>query len=416
MAEYRYEAIDSRGREVRSTVEARSSTEAAEKIRRKGLFPTHIHAPGAREGAAPAAARKGGRGVFLGRVSSNELTQFTRQFATLMDAGLPIVRSLDILDEQLTPGLLKSTVQQVRADVESGSSLSEAMARHPRAFDKLYVNMVKAGEAGGVLDSILTRLADFREKSQRLRSKVIGALIYPAAVVTIACIILTVIITVVIPKFEEIFRDFLGERGSLPAVTQLLIGTATAVRSVWYLLPAIPFGLWLAFRLVSMNPRGRYLIDSIKLHIPVFGTVTRKSAISRFARTLGTLVSSGVPILDALSIIKGATGNAVVANAVGEVHSSIREGDTIAAPLRHSGVFDSIVVNMIDVGEETGELDKMLIKVSDNYDNEVDALVNGMMSLLEPFLIIGMGVTVGFIVIALFMPLIEIVRLMGEVG
>jgi type IV pilus assembly protein PilC len=413
MPTYSFEAIDSKGREVRDTVEARTDAEAAEKIRRKGLFPTHIHAPDGRRPGVPVAARRKASRVFLGRVPSKHLTQFTRQFATLMDAGLPIVRSLDILDEQLEPGLLKTTVQQVRIDVEGGSTLSEAMARHPRAFDSLYVNMVKAGEAGGVLDTILTRLADFREKSQKLRSKVIGALIYPSAVITVAIGILAVIVTVVIPKFEVIFKDALNSRGRMPAVTEMLLSITAAVRGAWYLLPAIPFGIWLTYRLVAMNPRGRYLIDSVKLRIPVFGVVTRKSAISRFARTLGTLISSGVPILEALAIIKGTTGNAVVANAVCEVRNSIREGDTIAAPLRASGVFDSIVVNMIDVGEETGELDKMLIKVSDNYDNEIDALVNGLMSLLEPFLIIGMGLTVGFIVIALFMPLLEIINNLG---
>jgi len=411
---YTYEAMDSQGREVRDSVEARTDAEAAEKIRRKGLFPTRIQAQGAGGAVAPIAGKRAPR-VFLGRVSSKELTQFTRQFATLMDAGLPIVRSLDILQNQMQPGLLRATVGQVREDVEGGSSLSEAMSRHPRAFDKLYVNMVKAGEAGGVLDTILTRLADFREKSQKLRRQVIGALIYPTAVITIAVIILAVIIAVVIPQFEKMFAD-LGQAGKLPAITQLLITITNILQDFWFLVPGLPFGIWLVYRLVSMNPRGRYMIDKVKLHIPVFGIVTRKSAISRFARTLGTLISSGVPILEALSIIKGTTGNAVVANAVGEVHSSIREGDTIAEPLRHSGVFDDIVVNMIDVGEETGELDKMLIKVADNYDNEVDALVSGLMSLLEPFLIIGMGLTVGFIVIALFLPLIGLMQTIGEAG
>jgi type IV pilus assembly protein PilC len=407
--------MDSQGREVRDSVEARSDAEAAEKIRRKGLFPTRIQLRGAGGVAAPTAVGKRAPRVLFGRVSAKELTQFTRQFATLMDAGLPIVRSLDILQNQMPPGLLKTTVGQVREDVEGGASLSEAMSRHPRVFDKLYVNMVRAGEAGGVLDTILTRLADFREKSLKLRRQVIGALIYPAAVITIAVIILSVIIAVVIPQFSKMFED-LGQKGRLPGLTELLIQITNVLRDYWYLLPGIPFGIWVVYRLIAMNPRGRYLLDRVKLHIPVFGIITRKSAISRFARTLGTLIASGVPILDALSIIKGATGNAVVANAVGEVHSSIREGDTIAEPLKHSGVFDDIVVNMIDVGEETGELDKMLLKVADNYDNEVDALVSGLMSLLEPFLIIGMGVTVGFIVIALFLPLIELMQTIGAEG
>jgi type IV pilus assembly protein PilC len=269
--------------------------------------------------------------------------------------------------------------------------------------------MIKAGEAGGVLDTILTRLADFREKSLKLRRQVIGALIYPAAVITIAVIILAVIIAVVIPEFTKMFEE-MGQKGKLPGLTELLINITDVLRLYWFLLPGIPVGVYMVFRLVGMNPRGRYVLDRVKLNVPIFGTIARKSAISRFARTLGTLIASGVPILDALNIIKGATGNAVVANAIGEVHSSIREGDTIAEPLKHSGVFDEIVVNMIDVGEETGELDKMLIKIADNYDTEVDALVSGLMSLLEPFLIIGMGLTVGFIVIALFLPLVHLIN------
>jgi len=414
MPVYTFEAMDSQGREIREQIEARSEAEAAEKIRRRGLFPTRVQEKtGAASAAVPTAVGKRAPKVFFGRVSSKELTQFTRQFATLMDAGLPIVRSLDILQNQMRVGLMKATIAQVREDVEGGSSLSEAMARHPRVFDRLYVNMVKAGEAGGVLDTILTRLADFREKSMKLRRQVIGALIYPAAVITIAAVILSIIIIVVIPQFEKMFAE-LGQKGSgLPGLTKLLIRITNVLRSWWFLVPGIPFGIWAVFKLICMSPQGRYMIDKLKLHVPVFGIIVRKSAISRFARTLGTLIASGVPILEALNIIKGTTGNAVVANAVGEVHSSIREGDTIAEPLRHSGVFDDIVVNMIDVGEETGELDKMLTKVADNYDAEVDALVAGMMSLLEPFLIIAMGITVGFIVIALFLPLIGLIQSIG---
>jgi type IV pilus assembly protein PilC len=409
MAVFAYEALDAQGRSVSSEIDARSENEAAEKIRRKGLFPTQVRAKGGGAGvvAAPAAPRRKGPGIVIGKVSQKHLTQFTRQFATLMDAGLPIVRSLDILQGQLKGGLLKSTIGQVREDVEGGSSLSESMARHPKVFDRLYVNMIKAGEAGGVLDTILTRLADFREKSLRLRMQVIRALIYPAAVITIAGSILFLIVAMVIPKFSEMFKEMDIE---LPFLTKMLIGITDVMRAWWFLFPAIPFGMWAVFKLVAISPQGRYLIDKIKLHVPVFGLVTKKSSVSRFCRTLGTLIASGVPILEALTIIKGATGNAVVANAVSEVHNSIREGDTIAEPLRHSGVFDDIVVNMIDVGEETGELDKMLVKVADNYDEEVDALVGGMMSLLEPFLIIGMGLAVGFIVIALFLPLIKLME------
>lgn len=414
MPVYSFEAMDSQGREVRNQVEARSDQEAAEKVRRMGLFPTRVTQRG-KGGPSPAAAavptaRKGRTFTILGRVSLKEMTAFTRQMATLMDAGLPIVRSLDILTKQMRPGLLRNSVMQVREDVEGGSSLSEAMARHPKVFDRLYVNMVRAGEAGGVLDTILTRLADFREKSLRLRSQVVRAMIYPIAVITLAVAILAVIISVVIPQFDRMFQEIGSE---LPMVTQVLVTAAHLLRSWWFLVPGIPFGIWAIYRAIAVSPSGRYFLDRVKLSIPVFGLITRKSAVSRFCRTLGTLVASGVPILDALSIIRGATGNAVVASAIAEVHSSIREGDTIAEPLRHCGVFDDIVVNMIDVGEETGELDKMLLKVADNYDQDVDNLVGGLMSLLEPFLIIGMGVTVGFIVVALFLPLVDLMSQLG---
>jgi len=412
MPVYTFDAMDSQGQTIRDEIEARSEQDAAEKIRKRGLFPTSVQSKSGRGGAAvatPLAAKKSKSGFYIGGVRSKDLTQFTRQFATLMDAGLPIVRSLDILHNQQKTGLLKDTLAQVREDVEGGSSLSEAMSRHPKVFDKLFVNMIRAGEAGGVLDTILNRLADFREKSLRLKMQVIRALIYPIAVIVIAGSILALIVVVVIPKFKTMFEE-MGPTAKLPAITQILMDITEVAVNWWFLLPLVPLGMWALFRLIAMSPQGRYAIDRLKLHVPVFGIITRKSSVSRFCRTLGTLIASGVPILEGLNIIKGATGNAVVAQAVSEVHNSIREGDTIAEPLRHCGVFDDIVVNMIDVGEETGELDKMLMKVADNYDAEVDALVGGLMSLLEPFLIIGMGVTVGFIVIALFMPLISLME------
>jgi type IV pilus assembly protein PilC len=268
--------------------------------------------------------------------------------------------------------------------------------------------MIKAGEVGGVLDQILARLADYMEKSLRLKQKIIGALVYPAAVITIAGGILTFILIYIIPKFEAMFKEM--DLGQLPFLTEMLIGVSKMITSYWYIVIFGIFLIWAVLYFAGRTPKGRYTLDLIKLKFPIFGMIISKSSVSRFCRTLGTLIQSGVPILNALSIIKNATGNAVVAGAVENVHNSIREGDTIAEPLRHSGVFDDIVVNMIQVGEETGELDKMLIKVADNYDNEVDTLVGALMSLLEPILIIGMGGTVGFIVIALFMPLIAIME------
>ena len=354
--------------------------------------------------------KRGGFSLAL-KVKQKQLTAFTRQLATLLDAGLPVVRSLDILQRQVKPGLLKIALGDVKEDVESGSSLSEAFAKHPAVFDKLYANMIKAGEAGGVLDEILQRLAEYREKAQRMQQKIIGALVYPAAVISIAGCILSLIMIFIIPRFEQMFLEM--GLGALPPLTALLLFFAHTMAEYWYLILFAPCLLWFAGGFVVKTPRGRLMVDAFKLKIPIFGSIICKSSISRFSRTLGTLLQSGVPILDALGIIKNATDNMVVANAIETVHSSIKEGDTIAEPLSHSGVFDELVVNMIQVGEETGELDRMLIKVADTYDDEVDTLVGALMSLLEPVLIIGMGVAVGFIVISLFMPLIEMMSRMN---
>ena len=419
MSSYTYEAMDTHGKEVKAEIDAASEADALEKIRALNLFPTKVNLKGGKGGGAPgfhtpqAVTKKKGGGFSLSwRVKPKELTAFTRQFATLLDAGLPVVRSLDILFNQLKPGKLKAAVGEVKEDVEGGSSLSEGLMKHPTVFDKLYVNMIRAGEAGGVLDEILERLADYREKAQRLQQKIIGALVYPIAVVVIASCILSFIMIFIIPKFAEMFKEM--DIGELPMSTQILMSISNAMLNYWYILIFTPLLFWLIYKLIVRTPRGRLVMDAIWLKVPIFGSIISKSAVSRFCRTLGTLVTSGVPILEALSIIKLATGNAVVANAVDTVHNSIKEGDTIAEPLKHSGVFDDLVVNMIQVGEETGELDKMLMKVADTYDNEVDTLVSALMSLLEPVLIVAMGLTVGFIVIALFMPLIKIMdRLTG---
>ena len=423
MPTFVYEAMDGQGKEVKNEIEATNETDAADKIRALNFYPTKVlpkggkskkaEAPSGQDmGRSQAVARKRGGFSLSFRVNQKHLTAFTRQFATLLDAGLPVVRSLDILQAQVPPGILKFALGDVKEDVEGGSSLSEALAKHPAVFDKLYVNMIKAGEAGGVLDEILNRLADYREKAQRLKQKIVGALVYPAAVISIAGCILTLIMVFIIPKFETMFKEM--DLGELPALTSLLLFMAHTMADYWYIIMFLPFVVMFAFRFMVKTPQGRLLVDKIKLKLPIFGQIISKSSISTFCRTLGTLVSSGVPILDALSIIKNATGNLVIANAIETVHSSIKEGDTIAEPLRHSGVFDDLVVNMIQVGEETGELDKMLIKVADTYDNDVDTLVGALMSLLEPVLIIGMGMTVGFIVISLFLPLIAIMERIGK--
>jgi type IV pilus assembly protein PilC len=288
--------------------------------------------------------------------------------------------------------------------VEGGSTLSEAMARHPKAFDRLYCNMVKAGELGGVLDTILQRLADFMERSLALRRKVVGAMIYPAAVISFAVLIVSGILVWVIPSFENIFRD-LGSK--LPAMTRTLMGASNWMKaSGWMYLIGAPFVFYVIMRLVTMSPGGRLFVDSMKLHIPIIGRIIAKTAVARFSRTLGTLLSAGVPILDALTITSDTSGNEVYSRALRKVRDGIREGESFADPLRQAHIVEPMVVNMIDVGEETGELDKMLVKVADTYDDEVETLVASMVSLLEPVMVITLGLIVGFIVVSLFMPMI----------
>ena len=412
---FTYRALDSQGQEVRSEIDADNSDDALNKLRSQNLFPTSVkEKTGKKSGpkqrsAAGAGIRK--KTLAFGGVKAKELATFTRQLSTLINAGLPIVRSLKILSDQLKPGVLKNCLMDVADDVEGGMALSEALAKHPKAFDKLYVNMAKAGEAGGILDQILERLAVFMEKAQRLKKRVMAAMIYPIAVVTVAGGILIVIIGYIVPQFEAMFKEMGTE---LPVPTQILVKAGNLVQHHWWLFLAVPLGLFILYRLIIFTKSGRYALDFVKLKLPVFGIIVSKSTVSRFARTLGTLITSGVPILEALNIVKEATGNTVVAAAVNKVHDSIREGESMAGPLDASKICDPMVVNMVDVGEETGELDKMLLKVADTYDEDVDALVGGMMSLIEPLLIVGMGVTVGFIVIALFLPLINLMETMGQ--
>lgn len=407
MPVFAYEAIDSSGQKVSREVNAASKDEAIKQIRAQGLRPTRV-AVKAQKAAAGSGEKKKKQGFILfDRVKQAQIVTFTSQLSTLQDAGLPIVRSVKILGNQQKPGKFKNQLEAVSEDVEQGSTFSEALGKYPKSFDKLYVSMVKAGEAGGVLDVILNRLAAFMEKSQKLKKQVKGAMIYPTAVVTVAVVILIFIMIYVVPSFESMFKD-LGQK--LPGPTQMLLTGSKALRSYWYLIPGIPFTFWLIMKGITRSDKGKLFLDQLKLRLPVFGNIIKKSSISRFCRTLGTLISSGVPILEALRIVKDAIGNLVISSAIEEVHGSIKEGDTIAGPLRASGIFDDLLVNMIDVGEETGELDKMLIKIADNYETDVDVAVEGMSSLLEPMLIVGMGGAVGFIVIALFLPLIEIIK------
>ncbi len=417
MAIFQFEAMNAAGQEIKDELDAVSTQEAITKIRGLGYFPTKIKEKGAKKrvpGAAAAGRRKKAAGArAFGRVSQKMLTQFTRQLSTLQDAGLPILRSLRILEQQQKPGLLRVVVRQVGEDVEGGATLSEAMAKHPRAFDRLYVNMVQAGEAGGVLDVILIRLAEFMEKAQALKRRVVSAMIYPIAVISFAVLIVSGIMYFVIPSFVQIFADF---ETALPGPTKMLMGMSEWFRDAGGGVPGAavivvaPIAVIMFVKLVRQSQTGRYVVDVIKLKLPIMGNILAKTSVARFSRTLGTLINAGVPILEAINITKETSGNEVYAKALGQVHDAIREGDSFANPLRAAKVVDSIVTNMIDVGEETGDLDKMMMKVADNYDDEVETAVSGLVSLLEPIMVIALGLIVGFIVVSLFLPLVTMIE------
>ncbi|WP_437205401.1 type II secretion system F family protein [Planctomicrobium sp. SH664] len=413
MPVFQYEAMDNTGLEIKETIEAPTEQEAQQIIREKGFFVTKISEKTSRKKkddktkqTKQAGPRK--KATFsIGGVSAKKLTMFTRQLSTLQDAGLPILRSLKILEIQSKPGPLKNALMGVIEDVESGNTLSEAMAKQPKAFDNLYVNMVKAGEAGGALEIILQRLAEFQERSQSLKRKVKGAMVYPVAVITVATLIVGFIMYYIIPKFKQIFLDFGVE---LPGITVVLINMSDNVVNYWYLIPVVPISLLIMYKLIRKNKTGAYIIDRITLKIPVLGQIVSKSTTARTARTLGTLIASGVPILEALSIARDTAGNEVFRKAFDHIHSSIREGESMAVPLKETRIVDDLVVNMVDVGEETGALDNMLYKVADVYDEEVSVLVEGLINLLEPLMVVVLGLIVGFIVIALFMPLVKLLN------
>jgi type IV pilus assembly protein PilC len=413
MPMYAFEAMNSSGQEVKDEIEASTADEAIKKIRGKGYFPTKVREKAAKKKVNKKAgpvefAPKRKMPISIGGVPKKQIVVFTRQLSTLQDAGLPILRCLQILESQQRPGLMKAIIGGVADEVEGGGTLSDSMRNYPKAFDKLYVNMVNAGEAGGVLDLILSRLADFMEKAAKLKKKIIGAMIYPIVVITIAVGVVSVIMVFVIPKFKDIFKDFHLE---LPAPTRMLLAISDfMVNWGWCYVLGFPFFLYALLKLIRLSEGGKYATDLILTKIPIMGSIVSKSSIARFARTLGTLISAGVPILDAINITRETSGNEVYARALIKVHDAIREGESMADPLRATKVCDAIVVNMIDVGEETGDLDKMLLKIADNYDSDVDVLVGSLISILEPVMVVVLGLIVGFIVVALFMPMITLIE------
>ncbi len=415
MPSYKYEAMDHAGAEVTGTIEAESEADAQQVIREQDLFVTKITEDGRKkkkkkdkgDKKGGPRRRKAGGGFSIGGVGAKQLCTFTRQLSTLQDAGLPILRSLMILEGQSKPGPLKNSLIGVIEDIEGGSTLSEAMAKQPKAFDDLYVNMVKAGEAGGALEVILQRLAEFKERAQSLKRKVIGAMIYPAAVITVAIAIVSGIMIFIIPKFKKIFLGFDVE---LPDITIMLLNASDWFATYWWVLILAPVAFVLMIKLIKKNKTGAFVIDWIALKIPLMGKILQKSTIARTMRTLGTLIASGVPILEALTIARDTAGNNVFKRAFDNIHSAIREGESIAVPLREARIVDDMVVNMVDVGEETGALDTMMYKVAEVYDEEVAVAVDGLISMLEPIMVVVLGLIVGFIVIALFMPLVKLLN------
>ncbi len=417
MAVYNYTAMDDKGKEKKGTVDADTVPMAIAQVREMGFFPTKVAAQktaGGKKGGAGQKSSGMGKELtipFLDRISAKQLTLFTRQLSTLIDAGLAIVKSLRTLESQEKPGKMKRTVGDVASAVEGGASFSEALAKYPKTFTKLYVSMVRAGEAGGVLEVTLRRLAEFAEKQMSLQKKIKSAMIYPIFVVVAAGGIVTFLVTFILPTFAEMFADM---GATLPGLTQALISLSNFMINRWYVLVGGLFFMAFMYKFLCNHRKTKYYMDFGKLKIPVFGTLVQRIVIARFSRTLGTLIASGVPILQALTITRDTVGSDVFAKAVMRLHDSIREGESWAPALQSCrGVFPGMVISMIDVGEETGSVDTMLNKIADTYDEEVDMAVEGMVSVIEPLMIMFMGGAVGIIVIALFLPLIEMGLLAG---
>jgi type IV pilus assembly protein PilC len=422
MPKYSYVALDARGQESKGVIEAASQNEAIGRVKDMQLFPTKIFESekvkekgGKKAKAAPGAKKKKGGAMdiqikipFLsGRVKPKVLTAFTRQLATLVDAGLPLLRGLRVLEKQERNRTLKEILGELSLSIEGGSTFSEALAQHPKIFNRLFVNMVKAGELGGVLEVVLKRLAEFSEKAQKIKGKVKAAMFYPTAVLIVAIGILTLLMVFVIPRFRDVFA---GMGMQLPGFTVFVLDVSETIKDhILGTMGVIAVSVVIFLIIINKTKLGRLIWDKFKLKVPVLGPVVSKVAIGRFTRTLGTLVSSGVPILQALTIVKETAGNVIIANAINGVHESVKEGETITAPLEGSGVFPPMVVSMVDVGEQTGALPEMLLRIADNYDEEVDNAVSAMTSLLEPIMIVFLAVIVGSIVIAMFLPLITMI-------
>ena len=438
MATFQFIAKDSAGQERRGTIDAGDRAGAIAAIRAQGLFPTAIGevkgggapAPakaGKKPAKAPAAKAPGGKKKGLGsmeiklpaflrgRVKTKDLTSFTRQLATLVNAGLPLMRCIEVMKKQKMAPAMKDCLDGISEGIAGGATFSESLTAYPKIFDNLYINMVKAGEAGGVLEVVLSRLAEFAEKAEKIKNKVKGAMIYPIVVLTAAIGITAFLLLTVIPKFKQVFDDILGGQ-ELPGVTQFVMNLADFVKNNGLVVAAGVVGIVMVKKLVGKTAKGAYLFDKIKLKMPVIGPLVNRTAIAQFTRTLGTLLSSGVPILQSLVIVRDTTANRVVRRAVQTVHDAVKEGETMTDPLASSGVFPPMVVSMVQVGEETGALPDMLTRIANTYDDEVDNAVAGLTAAIEPALIIFLAVVVGTIVVAMFLPMIKIISSDSSAG
>ena len=414
MSSYSYEAVDAGGLKIQGALDVTDQGEALKRIKEMGLFPTKVAqaTPFRRRSGRTWAVRQMPQlrvRLPAGKIKPAVLTVFTRQLATLVEVGMPLLRGLRILQEQAENRALKRVITDMAAAIEGGSTLSEALAAHPRVFNPLYVNMVKAGEIGGVLEVVLRRQAEFMEKALKIKGKIKAAMFYPVAVLVVASAIITLLLVFVIPRFQAIFDGLLGGQ-PMPPFTVLVLKISDGFRSHFPAVGMVVLAVAVVLRMLVATRRGRRWFDHCKLILPVVGTICRKVVLSRFARTFGTLLGSGVPILQALTIVKETAGNLVVGGVISQIHDSVKEGGTIAVPLKESRIFPAMVSGMVDVGEQSGALPDMLMKIADTCDEEVDNAVSAMTSLLEPVMIIFLAIVVGSIVIAMFLPIIAIIE------
>ena len=416
MANFLYLALDAKGEQTTGSVQASSESDAIQQLRSQGLYPTQVVQEGKGtlgEGAkGKARGKKKVKKKAGGKVKAEVLSIFTRQLATLIEAGLPLLLGLNTLEKQEPDPVMRATINSLSESVQSGATFSESLAQHPKIFNKLFVNMVKAGELGGVLEVVLVRLAEYAEKAAKLKSKLTTAMVYPCIVMFIAVGILIFLLLVVVPKFKEMMADV----GELPLISQIVFGASENMLARPYVLPNavwlfIVFGIFLMiFKAWASTKKGRFIVDTVMMKLPIIGDLQSKSAISRFTRTMGTLVTSGVPILQALTITRDTAGNVVVAKAIEGVHDGVKEGEAMVTPLQACGIFPGMVISMVDVGEETGQLPEMMLKIANVYDDEVDAAVGALTAVIEPIMIVFLAAIVGAIVMAIFLPLIKMMQ------